>query len=164
MDMIPTIAYFIRGSRVLHIDLYLSSAMSLSITWPLPPLHYTRILRPACFSQRSHNAMLYAVNSHIISSPGAIYTIHIFSFPSIPHLPPPTPSPHHQNNHTQTKTIQTAAKNPTHTFHPTPVFSAILNIRFIVPLSLTLVLSKESFILSASEEEERISEPMATVI
>ena len=55
-------------------------------------------------------------------------------------------------------------KNPSQTFHPTPVFSAIRNMRFIVPRSRTRVLSKESFMVSAREEEERISSPMETVI
>ena len=36
--------------------------------------------------------------------------------------------------------------------------------RFIVPLNRTRVLSKESFIVSAREEEDRISSPMETVI
>jgi hypothetical protein len=31
----------------------------------------------------------------------------------------------------------TAAKKPNHAFHPTPVVSAILNMRFIVPFSRT---------------------------
>lgn len=53
--------------------------------------------------------------------------------------------------------------NPTQTFHPTPVFSAIRNIRFTVPRNRTRVLSKESFIVSAREEEERISSPIEMV-
>ena len=36
--------------------------------------------------------------------------------------------------------------------------------RFIVPRNLTLVLSKESFMVSARELEDLISSPMATVI
>lgn len=36
--------------------------------------------------------------------------------------------------------------------------------RFMVPFNRTRVLSKESFMLSAREEEERISSPMETVI
>ncbi len=76
----------------------------------------------------------------------------------------PIPSfPTHQNNHTYANSIQTATKNPTHTFHPTPVFSAIRNIRVIVPLSRTRVLSKLSFMVSAREEELRISSPMEMV-
>ncbi len=58
----------------------------------------------------------------------------------------------------------TAAKNPTQTFQPTPVLSAIRSIRFMVPRNRTRVLSKPSFILSASFEESRISSPIATVI
>jgi hypothetical protein len=68
-----------------------------------------------------------------------------------------------QNNHNQAKRHQTATKKPSQTFHPTPVFSAILSILRMVPFNLTLVLSKLSFILSASAEESRISSPMAMV-
>ena len=57
----------------------------------------------------------------------------------------------------------TAEKKPSHTFQPTPVFCAIRSILFIVPRNRTLVLSKVSFILSASAEESRISSPMAIV-
>ena len=57
----------------------------------------------------------------------------------------------------------TAQKKPSHTLHPTPVFSAIRSIRFMVPRSFTRVLSKVSFILSARAEDVRISSPMATV-
>lgn len=69
-----------------------------------------------------------------------------------------------QNNHTYQKSTLTAAKNPNQTLHPTPVFSAILNILFIVPRNRTLVLSKESFIVSVNLEESRISSPIAIVI
>jgi hypothetical protein len=41
--------------------------------------------------------------------------------------------------------MKTAAKNPSQTRQPTPVRSAIRNIRFIVPFNLTRVLSNESF-------------------
>jgi hypothetical protein len=68
-----------------------------------------------------------------------------------------------QNSHTQANRHHTATKKPSQTFHPTPVFSAILSILRMVPFNLTLVLSKLSFILSASAEESRISSPMATV-
>jgi hypothetical protein len=57
----------------------------------------------------------------------------------------------------------TAAKKPSQAFHPTPVLSAILNILFIVPLSLCLVPSKLSFIFSANAVESRISSPIAIV-
>ena len=76
-------------------------------------------------------------------------------------LNPPTPP---QNNHTYAKTAHTAKKNSTHTLHPTPVFSAILNMRFIVPRNRSRVLSKLSFMVSAREEEERISSPMERVM
>lgn len=69
-----------------------------------------------------------------------------------------------QNNHTYQKRSMTAAKKPSHTLQPTPVLSAIRSIRFIVPLSLTRVLSNESFTVLASFVESRISSPMATVI
>ena len=58
----------------------------------------------------------------------------------------------------------TAAKNPTHTRHPTPVRSAMRSILFIVPRSRIRLFSKESFIFSAREVESRISSPIATVI
>ncbi len=78
-----------------------------------------------------------------------------------PRTPPKQPP---QNSQTyQNKTI-TAAKNPTHTLHPTPVRSAIRSILFIVPRNRTRVLSNESFIRSARAEESRISSPIATVI
>ena len=57
----------------------------------------------------------------------------------------------------------TAAKKPSHTLQPTPVFSAIRNIRVIVPFSLADVESKESFIELAKFEESLISSPMARV-
>lgn len=69
-----------------------------------------------------------------------------------------------QNNQTYQNSTVTAAKNPSHTLHPTPVLSAILSILFIVPRNLTLVLSNELFMVSASLEESRISSPIATVI
>lgn len=85
-------------------------------------------------------------------------------------LLPPSPFPHHilssickpeaQNNHTYQNRKITAAKNPNQTLHPTPVFSAILNIRFIVPFNFNRLFSNESFIESANFEESRISSPM----
>ena len=69
-----------------------------------------------------------------------------------------------QNNHTYQKSSTTAAKKPSHTLQPTPVFSAIRSILFMVPRNRTLVLSKELFMVSASLEESRISSPIATVI
>jgi hypothetical protein len=68
-----------------------------------------------------------------------------------------------QNSHTQANRHQTAKKKPSQTFQPIPVRSAILSILRMVPLNLTLVLSKLSFILSANAEESRISSPMAIV-
>lgn len=68
-----------------------------------------------------------------------------------------------QKSHTQANRHHTATTKPSQTFHPTPVFSAILSILRIVPFSLTLVLSKLSFILSASADESRISSPIAMV-
>ena len=58
----------------------------------------------------------------------------------------------------------TAAKKPSQTRHPTPVLSAIRSILFMVPRSRTRVRSKESFILSAKTDDDRISSPIATVI
>ena len=58
----------------------------------------------------------------------------------------------------------TAAKNPSHTFQPTPVRSAIRSMRFIVLRRRTRVPSNESFIFSAKAVESRISSPIATVI
>lgn len=58
---------------------------------------------------------------------------------------------------------QTAMKNKTQAFQPTPVRSAILNIRLIVPRNLTPVLSKVSLIWLANALESLISSPMATV-
>lgn len=46
-----------------------------------------------------------------------------------------------QPNHTHQNSNITAAKNPTQAFQPTPVFCAILNIRFMVPLILCLEFS-----------------------
>lgn len=66
-------------------------------------------------------------------------------------------------NLTYQKSKMTAAKNPSHTFHGTPVFSAIRNIRVIVPRKRTLVFSKESFIFSAKAVESLISSPIALV-
>ena len=57
----------------------------------------------------------------------------------------------------------TAAKKPSHTLQPIPVFSAIRNIRVIVPFNLADVESKESFIELARFEESLISSPMARV-
>lgn len=58
---------------------------------------------------------------------------------------------------------QTAKKKSTQTFHPTPVFSAILSILLIVPRNRTPVFSKESLICAARVLESRISSPIATV-
>lgn len=58
----------------------------------------------------------------------------------------------------------TAAKNNTHTRHPTPVRCAMRSIRFMVPRNRTLVPSKLSFIFSASAVESLISVPIAVVI
>jgi hypothetical protein len=68
-----------------------------------------------------------------------------------------------QNSQTYQNRNPTAAKNPSQTFHPTPVFCAILSIRFIVPLIFSLEPSNWSFIFSAREVESRISSPMAIV-
>ncbi len=56
------------------------------------------------------------------------------------------------------------AKNPSQILQPTPVRSAIRNIRFIVPRNRFLVPSKLSFIFSAKAVESRISSPIAIVI
>lgn len=69
-----------------------------------------------------------------------------------------------QNNQMYQNRSMTAAKKPSHTLHPTPVLSAIRNIRRIVPRNLCLVLSKDSFIVSVSFEESLISSPIASVI
>ena len=53
--------------------------------------------------------------------------------------PPPTSVSFIQNSHTHAKSIHTKTKNPTHTFQPTPVRSAILSILFIVPRNRTPV-------------------------
>lgn len=84
----------------------------------------------------------------------------------IPHYPlcPTLGSSHTtQPNHTHQNSNITAAKKPTQAFHPTPVFCAIRNIRFIVPLILCREFSNWSFILSAREEDSRISSPMRWV-
>lgn len=57
----------------------------------------------------------------------------------------------------------TAAKNSSQAFQLMPVFSAMRNMRFIVPRKRTRVFSNESFIFSASAVESRISSPMADV-
>lgn len=54
-------------------------------------------------------------------------------------------------------------KKASQAFQLMPVRSAILNIRFIVPRSRTLEFSNALFIVSASEVDERISSPIATV-
>jgi hypothetical protein len=54
-------------------------------------------------------------------------------------------------------------KNPTQTFQPTPVFSAMRSIRFIVPRNRFLVPSNWSFIFSARAVESLISPPIALV-
>jgi hypothetical protein len=69
-----------------------------------------------------------------------------------------------QNSHTYQKSSITAAKKPSQTLHPTPVFSAMRNILFIVPFNFKLVFSNVPFIFSASAEDSRISSPMAIVI
>ena len=102
-------------------------------------------------------------NPTVIQSPPASSpSHHVDLHPLLLLAPPPSP-PLSQNSHTYQNTKHTAPKNPSHTFHPTPVFSAIRSMRFIVPRSRTRVLSKESFIFSAKWEESRISSPMATV-
>ena len=68
-----------------------------------------------------------------------------------------------QNNHTQANNAHTAMKNSSQTLHPTPVRSAIRNIRLIVPFNLTPVFSNVSLIWLASAELSRISSPIATV-
>ena len=69
-----------------------------------------------------------------------------------------------QNSHTYMNSIMTQAKKPTHTFQPTPVFCAIRNILFIVPLSFRPVFPNVSFIFSASAVESLISSPIFIVI
>lgn len=54
-------------------------------------------------------------------------------------------------------------KNRTQTLQPTPVRSAILNMRLMVPFSRTPVFSNVSFIWLARALESRISSPIATV-
>jgi hypothetical protein len=54
-------------------------------------------------------------------------------------------------------------KKPTQTFQPTPVFSAMRSIRFIVPRRRFLVPSNWSFIFSARAVESLISPPIALV-
>ena len=68
-----------------------------------------------------------------------------------------------QNSHTYQKRTIKQAKNPSQILHPMPVCSAMRSIRVMVPRNLTLVLSNESFIRSASFDESRISSPIATV-
>lgn len=68
-----------------------------------------------------------------------------------------------QNSQTYMKIRTTAAKKPSQTLQPTPVFSAMTSILFMVPRSRSRVLSNVSFILSIMAEESRISSPMATV-
>lgn len=70
----------------------------------------------------------------------------------------------HQNSHTYQNRNITIAKNPSHTFHPTPVFSAILNILFIVPFNLPPAFPNCSFIFSANAELSLISSPIRIVI
>jgi hypothetical protein len=73
---------------------------------------------------------------------------------SISHL---RPTQTHQNN------THTAPKNATHTFHPTPVFCAMRNMRFMVPRSWLREFSNWSFIFSAKDVLSRISSPMRDV-
>ena len=68
-----------------------------------------------------------------------------------------------QKSQTYAKMAQTATKNSTQAFQPTPVRSAILSILLMVPRNRTPVFSKESLICEASVLESRISSPMATV-
>lgn len=84
--------------------------------------------------------------------------------PSSHYYPHTLSSPHELHpNHTHQNSNITTAKNPTHTLHPTPVFSAILNMRLIVPRSLFREFSNWSFIFSVSAVESRISSPMRCV-
>ena len=69
-----------------------------------------------------------------------------------------------QNSLTYQNSKQTAKKNNTHTFQPTPVFSAMISMRFMVPRKRILVFSKPSFIRSVNLVESRISSPIASVI
>lgn len=69
----------------------------------------------------------------------------------------------HQLNHTYVNSKNTATKNPNQTLHPTPVLSAIRNIRVIFPRIRTRVLSNE-FSRSVMCVVSRISSPIATVI
>lgn len=69
-----------------------------------------------------------------------------------------------QNSQTYMKIMVTAAKKPSHAFQPTPVRSAMIIMRFIVPRRRNRVESKLSFIFSANADESRISSPIATVI
>ena len=87
-------------------------------------------------------------------------------------VPPPYANPHHHHlrrhhhhhpNHTHQNSKITAAKKPSQAFQPTPVFWAMTNIRFIVPLILNLEFSNWSFIFSARVVEVRISSPMRWV-
>lgn len=84
--------------------------------------------------------------------------------PSSPAHHPLLTNPLPQKSHTYTKTHHTNAKNPTHTLHPTPVFSAILNILPIVPLNRMRVFSNPSFIVSARLLDALISSPIAMVM
>jgi hypothetical protein len=79
------------------------------------------------------------------------------------HVPPLSHPVYLQPNQTHQNSRMTAAKKPSHTFHPTPVFCAILNMRFMVPRILFLEFSNWSFIFSARDVESRISSPMRCV-
>ena len=55
-----------------------------------------------------------------------------------------------------------AAKKPSQTRQPTPVRSAMIIMRFMVPRTRSRVLSNVSFIFSIMAVESRISSPIAT--
>jgi hypothetical protein len=60
----------------------------------------------------------------------SVIYVHLFLPCQCPSICTLYPNQTHQNSSI------TAAKKPNHAFHPTPVFSAILSMRFMVPLSL----------------------------
>jgi hypothetical protein len=83
-----------------------------------------------------------------------------------PKNPSTSPHPFHPilpYSHTHQNSTITATKNPSHAFHPTPVFWAILNILPMVPFILFREFSNWSFIFSARAVESRISSPMRCV-
>jgi hypothetical protein len=88
---------------------------------------------------------------------------HAKSHPSIiPSRPNQARTPHEDNLTYQNRRIR-QKKNPTQTFQPTPVFSAMRSIRFIVPRKRFRVPSNWSFIFSARAVESLISPPIAFV-